>query len=259
MKPTILLNIGNTHTQETVVTGPELGPVRRTDTAAFLESAGRDGYLGTEPGLACLAACVVPRVAQGLRQAWGSARVRFLTVDMVAGLDFTGVDTTTLGADRIANAVAAVAAVAPPLIVLDCGTALTTVVVDAGRRFRGGAIAPGRRLLRLALSRHTGQLPDVPLQDARPGPIGRCTHGAILAGVDLGVLGTVRELLARSSQELGGTPCPVLVTGGDAEYFLQHLGANLPGLQRAARDLTLRGLACVAAMSRGRKASAGRS
>ncbi len=67
-----------------------------------------------------------------------------------------------VGADRIANAVAAVHRYGAPVVVLDFGTATTFDVVNAAGDYLGGVIAPGvgvaaealfRRAARLALER----------------------------------------------------------------------------------------------------------
>jgi type III pantothenate kinase len=128
-----------------------------------------------------------------------------------------------------------------PILVLDCGTAITTEALAAGNIFRGGAILPGRRLLRQALHDHTAQLPLVPLGDAAPPALGRNTREAILAGTDAAVLGAVRHLILASRGELGAPDCPVLAVGGDAAYFARHL----PEVQAGPGDFTLRGLRTV--------------
>ena len=48
-----------------------------------------------------------------------------------------------LGADRIVNAVAAIAEYDCPLIIIDMGTATTFCVVDTKDNYLGGAVAPG--------------------------------------------------------------------------------------------------------------------
>lgn len=236
---TTLLNIGNTHTQ---VGGLERGRaslLERLPTADIL--AGRLPAALERPEGPCLAACVVPRARAVIEAARPAPGVVFLSPDMVTEVSFALVDASTLGADRIANAVAA-AEKGGPVLVLDCGTCVTTEAVDGRGCFRGGAILPGRALLRQALHAHTGQLPLVPLQGACPSALGPCTRDAILAGVDLGVLGAVQRIVADSRATLGAPDCPVVAVGGDAPFFCQHL----PGLVPGDELFTLRGLARVA-------------
>ncbi|MFA4943184.1 MAG: type III pantothenate kinase [Lentisphaeria bacterium] len=242
MSRPLLLNIGNTHTQ---IAAAGLTPeaVVRIETARLLKAPDAVPGLAGDPRRPVVAACVVPDAAAALRRAWPDREFRFITAELLPGLDFSQVAPRTLGADRLANAVAALTLVAPPVIVLDCGTALSSVAIDAARRFRGGAILPGRRLLRLALHRHTGQLPDVPMADTIPHALGTCTTEAILAGTDLAAVGAIQHVLDAMRRELGAPDCPVLATGGDAPFFR----AALPWLRPAPEPFTLRGIAQIAA------------
>jgi type III pantothenate kinase len=242
VKPVLLLNIGNTHVQVALATGDCIEIAQTVPTAELLAPGGARTCLKLYPGVPCLAACVVPAARAALEQAHPERDLRFLEAALVCELDLTLVDASTVGADRLANAIAASASYAPPVIVLDCGTAITTEVVDADRQFRGGAILPGRQLLRRALNRHTGQLPEIPLQDQCPPAIGTATAAAIRAGVDLGVLGSVEKLLAETRSELSVDACPVIAVGGDAPYFVKHIS----GLTAGPADFTLRGLLPVA-------------
>lgn len=232
----LLLNIGNTNSQIARLDADgELGK------AAVVPTAAMPGHpllaeLDTCPGLA---ACVVPAVRETLRIRYPN--LHFLAVADLPFVDFSLVDPSTLGADRAAN-LAAAAEIGGPCIVLDCGTAITTEALDGGNRFRGGAILPGRQLLRRALHDHTGQLPLVPLGDAPPPALGTDTAAAILAGTDAAAIGAVAHLLAASRRELGSPDCPVLAVGGDAAYFVRHLSDVAPG----PADFTLRGLRAVA-------------
>ncbi len=233
--PTLLLNIGNTNTQLAVLgDSGKLGEVQTVPTAELAEHPCL-AQLASLPGLA---ASVVPKARQALMERYPS--LRFLAVADVPFVDFSPVDTSTLGADRIAN-LAAAADRGGPLIVLDCGTAITTEVLDAGNRFCGGAILPGRRLLRQALHDHTAQLPLVPLGTTEPPALGTNTAEAILAGTDAAVLGAVAHLLDASRQAIAAPACPVLAVGGDAAYFARHL----PEVRLGPPDFTLQGLRAV--------------
>jgi type III pantothenate kinase len=237
---TSLLNIGNTNTQvASLSANGELSPFQVVPTASLADS---ELLAGLEEGDG-IAACVVPAVREQLGSRYPN--LRFLTVADVAFVDFSQVDASTLGADRIAN-LAAAAEMGAPLLVLDCGTAITTEALAEDNVFRGGAILPGRRLLRQALHDHTAQLPLVPLGDDAPSALGSNTREAILAGTDTAVLGAVRHLIEASKEELGAPDCPVFAVGGDAPYFACHL----PEVQLGPQDFTLRGLRAVALQMR---------
>ena len=241
MKDGIALNIGNTHTQMARCTNGQLGTVQRLATQEFLDAGTKTGLLFDQPGLPIICACVVPHVALCLRERWPERSLTFLDASLVKELDFR-VAPETIGADRLANAMAALEMLKPPYLVIDCGTAISTVAVDGKKAIRGGTIMPGRRLLRLALHEHTAQLPEVKLRDECPAAIGTNTEEAILAGVDLGVIGAVQFIVDNTRAELNAPECPVIVTGGDAAYFL----SNIPNLLAAPQNFTLRGLARLA-------------
>ena len=242
---TVLVNIGNTHTQIVLpCCGLTPQTVMRFSTSRFPDDlpVGSSVVSVLRSGRVFAASVVPAAAARLVGFCGGPDRVRFLSASDVSGIDFSRVDVRTLGADRIANAAAAVTVTMPPVLVLDCGTALTLEAVDGDRRFRGGMIAPGRRLSRLVLHEHTAQLPWVEMSDSRPGALGVSTAAAIRAGVDLGVLAAVRGLVDEARSALGARSCPVLVTGGDASYFCAHLEEVTP----APPFFTLLGMSAIA-------------
>lgn len=153
----------------------------------------------------------------------------------------------TLGADRVANAVAAAHDYPQTaLIVLDAGTATTVDVVlpaaaaDGKPRFLGGAIAPGVGTMVRALHGGTAQLPEVPLSLPEHA-VGQTTPEALQNGCVRGYRGLLRELLTSMEQECCCKLRPVL-TGGDAPL----LAELLPELGKPDALLTLRGIALCA-------------
>ena len=221
----ILLDIGNTHTRIAESRGAAVTILRTVPTAELAADM--------IPAVEIAAASVAP---------WAAERLKTLRIDYVNAancrypIDFSLVDAVTLGADRVANAVAAAEYYPLPALVVDCGSAITFELVDARRRFLGGAILPGRALMRKALNTGTAQLPEVPLAGAVPEHPGRNTAEAIRLGVDGGALGMVREVCRRLSSglELGS----VVLTGGDAGFFAPHF----PDWSVAAPEFTLQGI-----------------
>ncbi|MBQ6472328.1 MAG: type III pantothenate kinase [Victivallales bacterium] len=237
----LLLNIGNTHIQTALdePDGPRLLDVCDTGHALVL---GHIPFLQQMPeAWTGAAVCVVPQLRTLLEKRYPS--LRFLTTADFPQLDFSRVDSTTLGMDRVANASAALHIAGGAAMVIDFGTCIHTVVVRRDGVFLGGAIMPGRILQRKALATYTAQLPMLPLRDAPSPPVGPNTLDAMAAGVDLGIVGAVRELLDSTRRQLGGE-CLVLPTGGDAPFFLKAL----PGLRPAPELLTLRGVALAASV-----------
>jgi type III pantothenate kinase len=190
-------------------------------------------------------ACVTPRTAPVLREAALALSGRspfFVGHQLDLGLDVAVTYPERLGADRIANAVAAATLHGAPVIALDFGTTITATVVSADRRIIGGSIAPGLRTAARALALSTGQLPEVCqlLEAAMPDPIGADTEAAIRSGILYGAIGMVRELMARMRGELASN-APVVATGGAAEALAPHCGIGI-----VAPDLTLTGIRLIA-------------
>jgi type III pantothenate kinase len=149
----------------------------------------------------------------------------------------------TAGADR-ALAVAAALELMPkgrPGLVVSCGTALTIERITEVGTWQGGIIAPGLGTAARALHLLTAQLPMVEIR--QPPPIwGRSTRPALEAGVFWGMVGAVRELLTRQTDDMGGIPS-VFWTGGDAELLARQVAGSDA---RIEPDLVLLGLARVA-------------
>ncbi|OPZ25812.1 MAG: Type III pantothenate kinase [Lentisphaerae bacterium ADurb.BinA184] len=244
MDDVTLLNIGNTHAQIAGWRRRTVCGLRRIPGARLAEAEGCTAELAAHAGRPLLLACVSPPVGEAVCGWAAETRTPLCTVSpsQLPEVDFSGVDTSTLGADRVANLAAALHLCRLPVIVMDCGSAITTEVLDAERRFRGGAIAPGRALARRALHEFTGQLPLVEMQARVPSPLGTATRAAILAGIDLGALGTVARLIESTRGESGLSEAAVVVTGGDRAYF----AANLPSVEEAVPDFTLQGMGWLA-------------
>ncbi len=142
-----------------------------------------------------------------------------------------------VGADRIVNAVAAVAAHGAPCIVVDFGTATTFDVVTAAGDYLGGVICPGPGISADALFSRAARLSRVDLH--RPEKVvGKNTAQSIQSGLYWGVLAQAEGLIARIRAELGEPKMKVVVTGGLAPLF----SAASPDLALVDSDLTLRGL-----------------
>ena len=222
----ILLDIGNTHTRIAESRGEAVEILRTVPTAELAA--------GMIPPGEVAAASVAPWAAERLR----SRRIAYIGAGNCRNLiDFSLVAAETLGADRVANAVAAAEYYPLPVLVVDCGSAITFELVDARRRFLGGAIAPGRMLMRRALRSGTAQLPDVPLTPDVPERPGGSTADAIRFGVDRGAAGLLKALIEAAARSFRCAPTVVL-TGGDAPFF--H--AALPETTRAPEDFTLHGI-----------------
>jgi len=183
-------------------------------------------------------ASVVPSLNIPLAEAFQTlvpGNVAFLTAD-TSPIELDVEAPHTVGADRIANCIAAHALHGGPILTLDFGTATTFDLAAADGRFLGGAIAPEMRLAARALTERAAQLHSVEL--AIPASvIGKNTATNIQAGVVLGYLDLVSGLIRRFRNEVGES-LQVIATGGKGELFYQ----NLDSIQLYDPVLTLKGL-----------------
>ncbi len=156
------------------------------------------------------------------------------------GLRITTENPAEVGADLVANAVAAYQKFQGNCIVVDFGTALTLTAVGAPGELRGVAIAPGLSSAVNSLAHDTAQLPRVPLTPP-PAAAGRNTVHSIQSGIVFGYVGLVEGLIGRLRAELGGS-AGVVVTGGQS----QIMAPLLAGPVLHEQWLTLEGLRIVA-------------
>lgn len=150
------------------------------------------------------------------------------------------VDASRLGMDRWLALVAGYRLCLKACVIIDLGTAVTVDFVDSGGRHLGGYIAPGSKLLRNGLKRHTRLIryDEQPMSDLLIPQPGRSTAEAVEYGCDLMLSGFVREQLRIAHQVLG-EGIVVILTGGDAE----RMAELLPDGCHVVSDLVFEGLA----------------
>ncbi|CAM9800450.1 unnamed protein product [Discosporangium mesarthrocarpum] len=130
----------------------------------------------------------------------------------------------TLGVDRALAVRGAALKWGWPVLVVDCGSALTFTAGTRDRRLGGGAILPGLRLQLMALANHTAQLPRVALPDELPPRWAMSTVEAIQSGVIWSIVGGIRGfvedwLLTQRSMHDEGGALTVVFTGGDSKVL----------------------------------------
>ncbi|HJP59765.1 MAG TPA: type III pantothenate kinase [Gemmatimonadaceae bacterium] len=123
----------------------------------------------------------------------------------------------TVGADRIANTLAASRIHKRDAIVVDMGTATTYDCITADGTFLGGVIQPGIMISADTLFRRTAQLPATDIV-APKRVIARRTDECIRAGVLYGAVDSIDGIVRRLKKEwpTGRSPL-VIATGGMAE------------------------------------------
>jgi type III pantothenate kinase len=126
-------------------------------------------------------------------------------------------DPRGVGADRIANAVAALELYGAPAIIVDFGTATTFCYIDEQARYSGGAIAPGVQISAEALYQRAAKLTRVEIVQPTE-VVGRNTVHAVQSGIYYGYVGLVEGIVSRMKQQSKGNPV-VIATGGLANLF----------------------------------------
>jgi type III pantothenate kinase len=187
-------------------------------------------------------ASVVPQLDQTLRQVCEigfELTPLFLNHTTDTGLRIVYDSPANVGADRIADAVAAAAKYGTPCISVDCGTATTFNVVNAANEYIGGAIAPGIMIAAEALFARAAKLPRVEIKPP-PSVIGSSTIEAMQSGLYYGYAGLVDHVLERMIAELQTKP-RVIATGGLAHL----LAGSSKFIEVIDETLTLDGLRLV--------------
>lgn len=188
-------------------------------------------------------ASVVPQ----LTDAWRDAAFRMIGKEAVvcsahtaAGLfETTYPNPDEIGADRVADAVAAKALYGAPVIIVDFGTATNMEVIDDKGEFVGGIIAPGIETSSSALFDKAAKLGTISLTDPHTA-IGRNTEQAVRIGIIYGEIDRIDGLIRRIFAQLG-YETTVVATGGLASYVV----AGSKTVTTFCADLTLEGLRLV--------------
>ena len=128
------------------------------------------------------------------------------------GLNIKLDNPSSLGADRVADTVAAIHEYPLPLLVVDMGTATTMSVINEDEEFIGGAIMPGLRLSLEALSSKASLLPHIDLTEPKS-IIGKNTTDAMNSGMIYGTAAMVDGMIDRMEKERG-RKLTVIATGG---------------------------------------------
>ena len=111
-------------------------------------------------------------------------------------------------------------------------------------KYVGGVIAPGLEAMTDYLHQRTALLPKISLIEP-PGPIGKSTRHAMLAGAVYGYRGLVREILSEIRKAMGIRRLKVVATGGYAGL----IAARVKEIATVHENLTLEGARLVGCMN----------
>ena len=184
-------------------------------------------------------ACVVPptlEIFTAASRSYFSCEPFVVSAENECGLRILYNPPHAVGADRIANAVAAMHKYGLPAVVVDLGTATTFDVISRNAEYLGGAITPGIHISLEALSARAARLPRIALSKP-PRAIGRTTEESMQSGVVFGTVGMVDWLVRQIKKELNDEPI-VIATGGLAEAIAHESDQ----IRIVDKQLTLDGL-----------------
>lgn len=241
----LLLDIGNTHTHAGLSSDKRVLWQRNARTPGWLDgSTAREleRMLARRKIDGACFCSVVPKASEPCRQWLEKQGVPFVELNSstIRGVGIDYPKPRTIGADRLANAVAAKSRYGAPAVVVDFGTAVTFDVVDRRGNYTGGIIAPGLSLMTHYLHEKTALLPRIEIRDVRA-VVGKNTRQAMLIGAVHGYRGLVRALIEELKKELGAPRLPVVATGGYAALIAK----GLPEITAVDPNLTLDGLRLV--------------
>lgn len=247
----LLFDIGNTNTHLGLANARRV--VRQTSipTRDWFNGRIKDSALDfvARAAVEGIALCsVVPQVTPIVLKAvwllWKQDALE-LTPKTLRGVGIDYPRPNTIGADRLANAVAARHRFGAPVVVVDFGTAVTFDVVNRQGNYAGGIIAPGLAAMTDYLHEKTALLPKIKIREVQA-VIGRSTEQAMLSGAVHGYRGLIHGLLADLKRELKARRLPVVATGGYAGL----IASKLPEITAVEPNLTLEGLRLVWAAHR---------
>lgn len=251
----LAVDVGNTQTLAGVFQDDELLHEWRISTergaTADELAAHHDQILRLRGGgLDALSAMVVASVVPTLTEGYRKLAQKYLDHEPVVvgpgvrtGIRLAIDHPHELGADRLANAVAAYGRFGGPCIIVDFGTATTFDVVSEGGDYLGGAISPGVETSLAALTDRADRLITVDLTP--PGrAIGKSTIDSMRSGAVYGTVALVDGMVRMIKDELG-QDAVVVATGGLAglvDRFSEEIDVHEP-------KLTLEGLRLVHGLS----------
>ena len=233
----LLINVGNTHSGVAEVDNQNIIQIikqcKTSELCTYLTGLDLSTYSSI------WGASVVGSINEGLGNL-----VKWIDPTLNHNINFSGDDYSTLGGDRLANAVAAASAYDSAVLVIDCGTAITTELIDRHKTFLGGTILPGRQLQLRSLAENTDALPLIEMIDDQClNAASGNTLEAIQSGVNLVLLGGLERLI-RESRVIVDGDLQIVITGGDKHFYATSLS-----LFASSDTFTFEGINIIANMN----------
>jgi type III pantothenate kinase len=238
-----LFDVGNTHTHIGLANSSRV--LRRMNVCTADWSNGQAAAAAAHffrgaavqgAAYASVVPAVTPLISFFVQEKLGVAALA-LTAATVRGIGIDYPKPESIGADRLANAMAARHRFGAPVVVVDFGTAVTFDIVDRRGNYVGGIIAPGLDVMTDYLHEKTALLPRIRIRDVKA-QVGKNTEEAMLIGAVHGYRGMIRELAAQVKRALKCRDLPLVATGG----YARLIAARMPEIKAVAPLLTMEGL-----------------
>ena len=222
----LVIDVGNTNTSLGVFDQRELRAQWRLSTnrdqpADEYGILSRNLFLlgGIQPDQinAMMVSSVVPTlnpVIQEMAERYFHLKPYFLGPGTRTGMAIHYDNPLEVGADRIADSVAAFEKYGGPCVIVDFGTAITVDAVSEKGEYLGGVIAPGIGISGEALFARAARLPRVEIREPER-VIGTNTVSSMQSGLFYGAVGLVDGVLDRLCAVMG-PKTRVIATGGQA-------------------------------------------
>lgn len=220
----VAVAVGNTRTRVGRIEGKEVfDPVSVANTSAEEVAATVRKVAEGHHGIAIVVSSVNRPLSDAIADKLAGENVLRFGVDLDIRMNHGLDDDSTVGQDRLLNALGAFARAEQACIVIDAGTAVTVDFVDGVGAFQGGVIAPGLAMMLKSLHEHTSALPlvEVAKPDPARGVFGKDTRHAMVLGAIGSAQGLVRLMIERYAEAYGAYP-QIVATGGDAALLFEN-------------------------------------
>ena len=183
-------------------------------------------------------ASVVPPLSNIIRNATErllGCKPLFVGPGIKTGLDIKIDHHSELGADLVANTVAASAKYPSPFVIIDMDTATTFTAVNAKGELCGVIILPGVGISLDALSSGAAELPYISLVSPK-GLLGTNTIDSMNSGIVYGTASMLDGLLDRLIEEFQVSDMSIIVTGRSAEHIIPHCRHEMVSIPNLVLD-----------------------
>jgi type III pantothenate kinase len=209
----------------------------------FLDNAGYDAISIEEVAISS----VVPRALEEFRKMsikYFKCEPFIINSEVKTGIKILYDYPREVGADRIANSVAAKEFYGCPAVVADFGTATTFDIISTEGNYIGGVITPGIEISSEALFKVAAKLSKVDLSWPQ-NIIGKNTYDGLRSGILFGFLGQVDFIIEKIIEEEKGDKNvfkPYVIATGGLSYLLKDRSRHIKVFDD---DLTIKGIKLI--------------